>query len=352
MVVDHSARKMNTASELEAHISESPIKWCSVSLSNMISRGKRLEASVFDIEAKQARETVMNGKYKSLPLIGEHSPVRCAYYGGRLKRNYVSKEHKNAIGFIGSSEMLDIMPQPAKFMVDSPHINDLRVFYGMILLSRSGTIGNLAFVNKTLSKLLVSEHAIRLECREYPGYVYAFLKSKVGQLLIKSNTFGAVISEIEPTHIATVPIPDASIELKQKIHNLIIDSFDLRDESNELIDKATTLLVEELQLPNVSTFNASQHKLEVSVDTFNLKLSDVEGRLDASYHIPIANAIIEHLQKYAKEVTTIGDVRISSDVVLPGRFKRIYVDEEHGVKFLGGKVMQQLNPTSEKYLSK
>ena len=39
------------------------LKWCSVSLSDVISRGKRLEASVFDVEAKQARQIIANGKY-------------------------------------------------------------------------------------------------------------------------------------------------------------------------------------------------------------------------------------------------------------------------------------------------
>lgn len=45
----------------EAEIDESPVKWCSVTLSDIIARGKRLEASVYDVEAKQAREIVIHG---------------------------------------------------------------------------------------------------------------------------------------------------------------------------------------------------------------------------------------------------------------------------------------------------
>ena len=41
----------------EAEIDESPVKWCSVTLSDIIARGKRLEASVYDVEAKQATES-------------------------------------------------------------------------------------------------------------------------------------------------------------------------------------------------------------------------------------------------------------------------------------------------------
>ena len=37
-------------------------KWCSVTLSDVIDRGKRLDASVFDVEAKQARDLILKGK--------------------------------------------------------------------------------------------------------------------------------------------------------------------------------------------------------------------------------------------------------------------------------------------------
>ena len=77
----------------------------------------------------------------------------------------------------------------------------------------------------------------------------------------------------------------------------------------------------------------------------------MNGRVDASYHVPIVDAIVEHLKKYAAEVTTIGDERISSDVILPGRFKRVYVDEGYGRVFIGGKQLYELDPTNKKYLS-
>ena len=42
----------------EIEVVESPLKFCSVTLSDVISRGKRLEASVFDVEAKAVSYTV------------------------------------------------------------------------------------------------------------------------------------------------------------------------------------------------------------------------------------------------------------------------------------------------------
>ncbi len=329
-------------------IQEKPIKWCSVNLSDVISRGKRLEASVFDVEAKLARQLILNGKYPALKLTDNSYFVKKAHYGGRLKRNYVLKTHPHAIGFIGSSEMLDINPKPIKYMIDGKKTEDLHVLKNTVLLSRSGTIGNVSFVGNTLSKMLISEHAMRLECGEFPGYVYTYLKTKIGKMIVCSNIYGAVVDQIEPEHLDTVPIPNAPDKIKDKINSLIIRSYELRDESNYLIDEATWLLIKELHLPPIEDFEQYTHD---GINAFSIKLSDMKNRADCSYHIPIVNAITAHLIKYSDEVTTVGDSRISTEVVLPGRFKRVYVDEGFGRVFIGGKQLGELDPSNKKYLS-
>lgn len=337
----------------DVEIKDDPLKWCSVSLSDVIARGTRLDASVYDTVAKQARHNIENGKYPYTQLYGNDCPVRDAYYGSRMKRNYIPASNPKAIGFLGSSEMLDIYPKPVKFMEDTDRVSDSHVSFGTILLSRSGTIGNLTFVSKTLSRFLVSEHAIRLTCEEYPGYVYAFLKTKAGQALLHSNIFGAVIQEIEPEHLKNIPIPSAPKSIKDEINSLIVRSFELRDESNDLLDEATELLVQELELPPIDEFkrHTAYYQKNVPVDTFSVRLSELDGRLDGSYHVPVVNAIVRHFRQHAAEVTTVGNPRISKEIILPGRFKRVYVDEGHGRVFIGGKQLWQLDPSNKKYLS-
>jgi hypothetical protein len=351
MVTLNLAFKEKNSIEPEVVVNESPVKWCAVALSDVVARGKRLEASVFDVEAKQAYMLLTHGKYPAVNLISKNGPVEKAYYGGRLKRHYVDETEPGAVGFLGSSEMLDCKPEPVKFMLNDVKTTDVRVKQGVVLISRSGTIGNVTYVGNTLSKFFVSEHAIRIECKDFPGYVYAFLKTKIGKLIVCSTQYGAVIQEIEPEHLATVPIPDAPTMLKKKIHDLIVRSYELRDESNDLIDQATALLIGELKLPDIDAFDVDLYKKAAPVDTFSVRLSEMSGRLDASYHMPIVNAIVEHLRQHAEEVTTVGDSRISREVILPGRFKRVYVDEGYGRVFIGGKQLYELDPTNKKYLS-
>ena len=78
----------------------------------------------------------------------------------------------------------------------------------------------------------------------------------------------------------------------------------------------------------------------------------MEGRVDASYHVPIVDAIVNHMKKYAAEVTTIGDKRISKTIVLPPRFARVYVEDGYGRVLIGGKQLLELDPSVKKYLSR
>lgn len=89
---------------------------------------------------------------------------------------------------------------------------------------------------------------------------------------------------------------------------------------------------------------------DANIETFNVKLSEMSGRLDASYHVPIVKAITDHLKLYAAEVTTINDTRISKKIILPVRFKCIYVGGGQEKVFLGGKQLYELDPSNKKYL--
>ena len=169
----------------------------------------------------------------------------------------------------------------------------------------------------------------------------------MGSLILQTNGYGSVITHVEPDHLAEIPVPNAPVGLRQRIHNLIARSYALRDESNEMIDKATSLMIAELHLPAIHEFQ----KVSAPVSTFDVKLSNMNLRLDASYHIPAVDAIMDHLKENAAEVTTVGDSRISRSVILPGRFKRVYVEEGYGRIFIGGKQLGELDPSNKKYLS-
>ena len=352
MVNSNLAHKLDNKNTIDVETNDIPLKWCSVSLSDVIFRGKRLEASVFDVEAKQARQIIKNSKFPSTTIGGENG-LTTSYTCARFKRIWL--EHSD-FPIYQPSTIVDIKPKPHGYIsnLTKTNIENLRVKKGQILMTCSGTIGKVSYVSDTLKNKIFSHDLLRINCKNTvdQGYVYTYLKSKVGNKILLTNSYGAVITHIEPEHLATIPIPDAPKEIKERIHNLIVESFKLRDESNKLIDQATTLLIDELKLPPISEFKQNNIKNSANVNAFSVKLSNLAGRVDASYHLPIVDKIVEHLKKYAKEVTTIGDERISKQIILAGVFKRTYVEEEYGYPFLGGKEITQLSPKTEKYLSK
>ena len=327
-------------------------KHTTVSLSEIINNKLRFEASAFSLDAKIAIDKVKNSKYGYVYLWSTNGFIENSFYGGRAKRNYVPKNTKGAVGFIGSAEMLEVNPKPIKFLTSlNMDIEPFKVKKNTILISRSGTIGNVSLVSETLSKLLISEHSIRIEVKEFAGYVYAFLKTEIGKTIVKSNTFGAVVDQIEPQHLEKVIIPNPPKEIKERIDELIISSYNLRDQSNEMIEKAEKILYEELQLPPIEELEVDYFVNSDEVRNFQTKLSDLEFRLDGSYHLPIVKAIENKILKASKEVRTFGDKSISKNIILPGRFKRVYVGKENGVPFFGGKQLLELNPSNIKYLS-
>ena len=155
----------------------SPLRYGSVSIAQMVNNGHRYDASAYNIEAMNALRKVKRNKYGYVYLWGNKGFVIDSYYGPRGKREYIQNT-PNSLGFIGSSEMLEINPKPVKF-VPIGYRDTFGVAYGDVLVSRSGTIGNVSYVTKTLQRLCVSEHAIRISCSEYSGYVYAFLQTEL-----------------------------------------------------------------------------------------------------------------------------------------------------------------------------
>lgn len=330
-----------------------PLKYGSVSIAQMVSNSHRYDASAYNIEAMNALRKVKRNKYGYIYLYGKSGLIDNAYYPGRYKRIY----NENGIGvpFYLPSQLEEIYPKPAKYIspLTAASLQNDRIKANTLLLSRSGTIGKCTIASKTTIDKLFSDDVIRVSFKNTVdlGYVYAFLNTEAGLLILQSNNYGAVIDHIEPEHLANVPIPNAPDELKEVIHNLIIESYDLRDKSNYLIDEAQALLYKELQLPDINTIKGENYAENKGFKNYVVKASQLNGRLDGSYHMPVVEEIIKAISLNAAEVTTLGDPRISSDIILPGRFKRIYVDKEHGVPFFGGKQLLSLNPTNVKYLS-
>lgn len=350
-MVNSAAKKLEKELIEIVEVPKDDINWSSVSLSDILTRDKRLEASTFNIDRDHALQLLNNSKYEVITLGTDNIGFNDCYYGPRAKRNYLRDIDSTSIGFLGSSEMLDIYPKPIKYVSpDNPMVKQLSLSEEIILISRSGTIGNVTFVNKSLAKYLVSEHAIRLVIDKFPGYVYAYLKTDIAQNLLHAEKFGSVILEIEPEALKNMPIPNPPDMIKKKIHDLILQSYAKRDKSNKLIDEATKIMIDELGLPSIKELKKEAFSYSKYINSFSTKLSNINGRLEGNYHLPLVEVIEKHSCKKASLIK-LNSKKITEKIILPGRFKRVYVEKGNGKIFLGGKEISQLDPSGKKFLS-
>ncbi len=125
-----------------------------------------------------------------------------------------------------------------------------------VLISRSGTIGNIGLATESFLGKALSEHVIRLQSNdpETSGYVAAFLRSRYGRPQLLQGTFGSVVNQVEPQHLERVLIPNLLPIRRIAIGRLMCKAGELRDEANQLLDEADRLLHKRLNLPYLQRF--------------------------------------------------------------------------------------------------
>lgn len=342
---DHTALEVE-----ERETGDSGLNWSTIPIGEIIANNHRLEASVHGVKGRHVRERIDGCKWN---VVGLGDMIENAFYLGRFKRHYVDKE--NGIPFILPSQITEVSPRANKYVSSTKDIDieDTQVSEGQVLVTRSGTVGIVAYVSKSMKDYAISDDVIRITAKEYPGYLYAFLKSETGRLLVDTNNYGAVVRHIEPDHLNNIPIPDPPPFLKNQIHNLIELSSKKKDESNVLLDSAYAELQNALHLPDFDELKLTAEQFDETSNVLNylVPVSSIDNRLDGSYHTPLARTITQHLKSYSKELVSVGNSRISQEVILPGRFKRVYVKRGNGTTFIGGKQILELDPNNKKYLS-
>ena len=325
-------------------------KTTSVPLLDVLKAGNRFEASVFSIDAKNAKALIQSLNLEKAPLFGKGGLVD-AYHCPRFKRPYVDR---SGTPFFQPSQITETLPKPARYLSKSAgDFEHLKVHKGQILLTCSGTIGKLGLVTDHLNKAVFSHDMIRLtpKSNTMMGYIYTFLNSDVGQLLLTTSNYGAVIQHIEPEHLEEIEIPLPEDKVIQEIGEFTQHYLQALNRSNSLILEARSLLLEQLNLTTLEQLEQVGFRASSNLQNISLNFKDLQARFDASFHSPEAESIEKHFKLNKIKTLKLGDEKLSKEIFLPGRFKRVYVEGRYGVHFIGGKEIGNLDPRTGKKLS-
>ena len=305
----------------------------------------RLNASSFSPDAASSVALINKLKGKGVRVDNLGKLVSNIFYPSRLKRSY----GKNGVMFLSSKDIFDFLPVGKKLNNASA---DYFIKPRWVLITRSGSVGRVIIANNIIGNAAISEHVIRVIPNEDSPvpYVYAFLVSKIGQPLIIKNIFGGVVDEIEPSHLSAIPIPIIP-ELEKAISEKILEAHELRQEAQALLLKAESMIFSELGLPEIDEEDIRYfggYKGSI-IKAFSLKLSDLDLRLDASYHVPLAHLAINNLS--AAKSGTVKKLEEVARSFVPPRFKRAYVkDPADGIQLLQGTHIPQITPQDVKYI--
>jgi len=322
-----------------------PIRWVN-------EDEKRLDASFYAKDVTAAKMLIERIRNRNIEVqtVGDFSGQ--IFWPSRFKRRYVFSK-KGSAPFLMASEAFMFLPRPTKYVINYPP--DIRVKRGWLLVTRSGTIGRILIATKYLEKFVLSDDLIRINPKENnSGYLYAYLNTWIGQAFLTKDQYGATVKHIEPHHVANIPIPHI-LDLEEKVNQKILEAHKLREKAQELLLEAEEMIYSELGLPKIDEDDVEYFDGEIGklVKAFEVKTSELDYRLDASYHIPILRLIKKNLREQESkgkfQLKRLGD-RIAEVFDLP-TYKRIYVKPEEGYPILSGIHLRQTRIYDLKYIS-
>lgn len=294
-----------------------------------------------------------------LERLGNFAKVR---WFGPFARTYVD-DITAGVPFLSSSDMMCAKLETKNYLSTALTKNLERLFVSekTILISCSGTIGNVVVCTKDFNHTTVSQHAIRVNAFDDTdlGVLYAFLQSESGQFLLTRNKSGSVIESIYEEDVASLTLPLLPKNLRNELTRLIKKACTLRVKANTLLAEADQELKKTCQLPTLSELKVNNIiQSDSNAVIFTCKMSDALSlgddfntvRLDATFYNPMALKIRMEIKK--KKWTTIEEA--SANVILlgktfvPGVHK---VEAEYGLPYFTGKELFKFRQSPETFIT-
>jgi type I restriction enzyme S subunit len=267
---------------------------------------------------------------------------------GRIKRDWV-KDAEFGIPFLSGTDIQKADISDLSFISKRAVKSNpsLIIEEKTTLITRSGTIGKMAYCRGDMAGKACTEDVLRVvadESKILPGYLYAFMSSKFGVPLVAAGTYGAIIQHLEPEHIEEIGIPRLTSVQEKEIHDLVEEAARLRSEAAEEIRNSCELLVLELGLKPL------EHGEVWESGWTTVSSSDLNLRLEGHFHSAVAVEILDQLQQIDAPIKTFSE--ITKRLFKPPMFKRMWVDEaKDGTQFVSGIDAYCFESPNERYVS-
>lgn len=257
-LVEQAGKLRNASAEVIKKISQSLIMECS--LDKFDGKLFEMNASVSSSEiCKRLDATFHSAHHKAVIKFVGSAPSKaiaeiCSeiFEPPRLKRQPI-EESSASLPFFGTSAILNSDPEPSYFvsrkLCHPKFITDKQT----ILIPRSGQvsgiIGNPVIPIGRVLGSAVSEDAIRLVANNstHAGYLYIYLRTKFGQVQLKSIAFGSSVPHLNVNGIGDIIIPWPNDSFVEEIGTSAMQAVQMQTEAIELENEARRLVEEAIE---------------------------------------------------------------------------------------------------------
>jgi hypothetical protein len=168
---------------------------------------------LFGSDRRMEAETYLSSGY-GIRMAIESKPNGWAYFHqlakvwmpNRLKGILVSPEYGTP--FFAATQVFDVRPIARKFLAleKMSGAKNCFVWEGLILVTRSGSVGRAALAHAPHVGVVISDDLLRVEAIDIKdrGWLYAYLLAPQTRLMTKSVHYGHIIKHLETSHLDAI----------------------------------------------------------------------------------------------------------------------------------------------------
>lgn len=304
-----------------------------INTKSILPNSFRFDPSFHLSEAIILGKDLDNVPYEKISIKDTNSKV---FLGNIFSRIFV-KDKEHGIPYLAASDTVLADINTGRFLSkkQSKELAYLMLKKDWIVITCSGTIGNVTYTNSTFENHIATHDLIRIVPNDekiLKGYLYAFLSSKYGYNQLTQSRFGGVVKHINADHVNGITLPLFPEPFQKEVDDLIQESARLREEATEALEEAKSIIFDFCCLP----FSKNERKKINSLSLKNI-INSFNTRLDPPIYINDGVKWVKGLKVTTKR---LGDCKVK--LWYPGMFKRVYVN--NGLPYIKGSSLFVSNP--------
>jgi type I restriction enzyme S subunit len=304
----------------------------------LIDEDVRLDARYWQEAFRTARSQVFDSGLPVRSLGGDEGVAR-VWFPGRFKRVY-ALDDRFGVPFLRAHATFYAIPESDRLLSKSMTRNfeTYLIERGWLLLACSGTLGAVTYATDHIAQFAVTHDLVRIvpESDEMGHYLLAFLQTSVGRLLTTHDEHGSAVPHISDKQAARIPVPILRDPDRSEAIDLMRKSVAAREKHTRAIKDLRVEFLKACKLPDPSAFNPTH--LRPDVRGWEVASNALSAqRVDAEFFSPTHQLARELVERSGLGV----ELSAAAEILLPNRYKRVYVEPEYGTPQLGGRHIHQ-----------